>query len=688
MTLAVQEGVRTVQLALDQPQRVAVDFSQRRAVVTTGEHTWSVPLDGLGGQHVRWSVAALTLSREGSDAKEGTGVQDVEAWLTWRQSEEPGSDNPQELWRGTASHQWLSQDVELPEAGGTLTLHSAAPVAWAEFHLLPHGATGLTATRQPNALPNLVLVSIDTVRSDHLSAYGYGRPTSPQLERLAAESHLFERSFSASTWTLPSTASLLTGLLPAQHGLRRLNQNLVPAIDTLAEHLAHLGYCSAAITDGGFVSYGVGFAQGFERYDVTRGPAWATKDVAQIVQQAESWLAQHHGGPFFLFVHTYEAHQPHTNAEGFADDFIDPAYGGRFQQKASLHPDEADSLSDADRRHLVDLYDGEIRRADHYLGQLFDTLRQSPAWDHTAVLVTSDHGEEFFEHGDIDHGFGKVYDPNVRVPMIFKPPAQAQGTAVGQRFDGPVSGLDVVPTLLTLAGVELPEDLPGRSLVDTRGRVDPRPAPVLVHGTNSFPDRNEERWRLDEGDVAVIFDRVRKRPQWFDLTQDTQLQEPQSTFRDADPVTAARRLQTAIAWSSDGPFIARLDDDLTAVRIPDGSKIAPQGVWDGWSWHQAPAKAATPVSISVVPGQVLHLVFGVRKGQENSPWTLEVQRDGTGADVPWQPLTLETSTYRWHPFGAELPPASVLFPTAASFQPGVSQLTDAARRELEALGYL
>ncbi len=687
-------------LAPDRSHAILKALSRRQSLVTDGQHSWQRALNLSAPGRLVWSMISLEVDTAAtnddapSDTPPNKPTEPTDTSIEWH------TQTSQEvLWQGKAGDQWTSEQVTLPVGPGTLRLVSRGAVAWAELY-----ASG----EEPASteLPNLVLISIDTVRSDHLSAYGYQHPTSPELERLAEESWLFERSYSASTWTLPSTASLLSGLMPSQHGLRTLNDRLPERVDTLAERLRRRGYRTAAFTDGGFAGPNWGLAQGFERYDVTPGDAWIPKDVAVIVERASEWLRDNHRRPYFLFLHTYETHVPYTDTEGFAETFADPKYSGRFQQVADIHPDEVPPLSEADLRQIVALYDGEIRRADHYLGRLLDQMRQSDNWPHTAVLVTSDHGEEMMEHGDLEHGYGKVFDPNVRVPFILKPPHNDQGSPVGQRFPMPVSGLDVVPTLLTLAGGGPDNAMAGRSLVNDRGRVDPRQAPILVHGINSFPDSNEERLRLDQSGVAVIFDRVRSQVSWYDVGVDPQMQLPRSEFDDPAASTAAQRLQGILGWMHDGTLTARLADDLTAVRIPADSRIAPIGLWDGWLWHPAPAAAKGSDGTwqrRLNPGQPHYLVFAPRPeaagGEGAASWYLEGQRadDGGGSSMDrpsiekWtpEPLAVDPSQpFTWHPFASDLPPQGALFPTASSFRPDATQLSDDSLKELKALGYL
>ena len=658
------------------PHQVRLAASERRALLTHGgaQWAWTVDDDLGAGDALAFSLALL-------------GPGGAEAIV-----ERVAGDQREELYRAALSGSgWSRRRVPLvtrgPAAarqGDRLILRSEgpAPVAWAEIH-------SLNGTSTVDGPPDLVLISIDTVRADHLSVYGYPRPTTPGLERLASESIMFDRALSPSSWTLPSTATLLTGLLPAQHGLRATRHRLEASVDTLAEKLRRQGYRTAAITDGGFVGFGWGLSQGFERYDATAGEAWAGKDVAQIVDAASRWLEDNRFHPYFLFVHTYEAHKPYRNPEGFADPFLDASYDGPFKQTARFDPLEVDDLTEVDQQRIVDFYDGEIRRADHYLGQFLDRLRARERWRDTAVLVTSDHGEELLDHGDFDHGFAKVFDANVRVPMILKPVAGDTGHA-GLVVETPVTGLDVAPTLLALAGVVDAESLPGKSLLALAGEAIEQKTPpermAFVHATNSFPDMHEERYRLDLGSVSVVFDQVRDTAEWYDLEQDPERRSPRGDVFSGPAAEAARSLQAILAWSVDAELIAGLPEGTRRLRVPSTSKLEPLGAWSGLSWREASPVQDLDAGWHVeldprVPGV---LVFSPRRGE--SGWSLEIET-GSAARREIR-LRAARPEVAWNPLIHPMAEPELILPGAALFQPGTLELSEDDVAELKALGYL
>ncbi|HET7291807.1 MAG TPA: sulfatase-like hydrolase/transferase [Vicinamibacteria bacterium] len=341
------------------------------------------------------------------------------------------------------------------------------------------------AELRPGALKNksVVLVSIDTLRADHLGAYGYPRPTSPNLDALAAESVVFERCNSHSPKTASSHMSLMTGVLPAAHGV--LNWGETPllsrpeALPTLASLLKRAGYRTAAYTSGGNVAAELGFDHGFDAYVDAKD---ASLSLARLALED---LARERR-PFFLFVHTYAVHDPYTPPEEHARLFVAPGYAGRIvasRERLGVEDDwwaqhraywaRVGSNDPADRRHLVDLYDGAIRAMDAELGLLLGRMR-ALVGDDALLVVLSDHGEEFQEHGQWTHN--SVYDEVLHVPLFLRFP----GGRDARRVSDVVRLSDVMPTLLDLVGVSTPEHVQGASLLGVLEGADRQPRQVLA----------------------------------------------------------------------------------------------------------------------------------------------------------------------------------------------------------------
>lgn len=320
------------------------------------------------------------------------------------------------------------------------------PAGWA-VALLLLAATGAGCRREP---PNILLVSIDTMRRDHVSAYGYRRPTTPAIDRLAAEGALFENAWSTSSWTLPAHMSTFTGALPSTHQVEEETDRLPPGILTLAEHLRSNGFATAGFASHVFLGVPYGFARGFDVYDVH-----VDQRADAVTRRAARWLARRPHRPFFLFVHYFDPHwsydPPAEIARRFDPGYAGPAYGELeyllgFSDPHTPLPPEIET-------RIFGLYDGEIRFADDQLGVLLDALRRDGVLDHTIVAVVSDHGEEFKDHGSFGHG-GSLYAEVARVPMALRyPPRVRRGT----RVRPPVSLADIPATLTGLAGVPVPE---------------------------------------------------------------------------------------------------------------------------------------------------------------------------------------------------------------------------------------
>ena len=391
---------------------------------------------------------------------------------------------------------------------------------WAAAALL--GATLGCAPAEPPPTPDVVWISVDTLRADHLSAYGYGRETSPNLDRLAASGVRFETCLSTTSWTLPSHLSMLTGLAISAHGIddervygavgKPGAPERVPLRGVFAsEVLAAAGYRTAGRYTWKYLDSSFGFGAGFEswqrvggtvhsdaalskrfkelvaRRDKARIDAWKAEKPEEFdyqrpadgfaVDAALAWLQETAGDPEprFLFLHLFDPHDEYVPSAPFDRAFTDPDYAGNIDGRAVSSPRSpvhAD-MEAADLEQLIALYDGEIAWTDRQLGRLFDYVAQSERSRDTLTLMTSDHGEEFFEHGGKTHR-GQLYMESVRVPWILSWPRAVRG---GRVIEGPVGLIDQAPTLYGLLGLEAPGLLSGSDLSE------------VVHGR----ERNAER---------------------------------------------------------------------------------------------------------------------------------------------------------------------------------------------------
>ena len=341
----------------------------------------------------------------------------------------------------------------------------------------------------PRPGSHLVLISIDTLRADHLSCYGYERETSPNLDALAVSSLLFEDVLACASSTAPSHMSMMTGVLPLVHGIENeVHHSQAPQAPLLAELLRDQGYVTAAFTDGGHVSENEGFDRGFDHFDSRY--EWFDKKLDRVQQ----WLSEaDESEPTFLFVHTYGVHAPYLPGKGH-DLFTSPGYLGVLNGRVETLQDhlsqaandesrqdlarmmedfwrDKKSLNATDIQHLINLYDGAIHRVDAGVGRLLAMLDAEGWLDDAWVVVTSDHGEAFAEHGSFQHR--QVHQVELAVPLMIRPPG---GLADSLRRSTPISQLDLPPTLLHLLGLPAPAHMQGQSLLpeSAANRAGPR----------------------------------------------------------------------------------------------------------------------------------------------------------------------------------------------------------------------
>jgi arylsulfatase A-like enzyme len=308
-----------------------------------------------------------------------------------------------------------------------------------------------------------VVVDLSSVRADRLGAYGYERPTSPRFDALATESLRFEWALASSPDGVPAQGSILTGRYPAGNGLLAESGTLGDDVETLAEVLRGAGFRTAAFVDGGYLSSGFGFDQGFEVYDDGRG-----KGFAESAAKAAAWVEEHakENEPFFLLLHGSDAlppFQPSAAARAELAAGVAPATAG-FEPTAGALAALAPSLggespANGDLAYAAALYDAELRGLDDTLGVFLDRLRALGVLESATLVVISDHGQELGEHGaTLNRG---AYATTTRVPFLLRLP----GARAAQPVERIVQTADLAPTLLDLAGVDVPQGMQGTSLV-------------------------------------------------------------------------------------------------------------------------------------------------------------------------------------------------------------------------------
>lgn len=339
---------------------------------------------------------------------------------------------------------------------------------------------------EPAAPPPIVMVSIDTLRADRLPIYGYDGVATPAFDALARQSLVFDNAYSHMPLTLPAHVSMLSGLLPPDHGVRvNMGYDLDPArAPSLAARLHAAGYATGAAVSAFVLRKETGLGAGFDWYEDAIdyqpgvGAVGLQRSGPDTLAVAVPWIREHAAGPFFFFLHLYEPHRPYAPPPPFAERYADP-------------------------------YDGEIAAVDAVLGRLFDELRSLGLYDRALVVVTADHGEGLGDHGEDEHGIF-LYRETVRVPLLVKPP----GATSGSRVAWPAQHVDLAPTLLAAAGVGVPPELPGRSLLGPPG------PPRRVY-SESYYARLEFGWSelrsLVDGEWAYI---ESTQPELYDLAAD------------------------------------------------------------------------------------------------------------------------------------------------------------------------
>jgi len=401
-----------------------------------------------------------------------------------------GSTRRSAPWPGRSERTQARQTGHPPVASGLIGMR----VRWRGALLL--GLLGLgpgllaSCSRRP-AIRNVLLISIDTLRADHLGSYGFPRTTTPNIDAVAREGVLFRNVYSPVPVTLPAHSSMLTGTLPPVHGVRdNLHERVPDSSVTLAELLKPRGFATGAVVSSFVLDRRFNLNQGFDSYDDRFEELHKIGDVTErkgyeTTRVATRWLEQHAKQPFFFFVHYYDPHDGYEPPEPFASQWPD------------------------------DPYSGEVAFTDHCVGQVLTKLEQLGLYDSTLIIITGDHGEMLGEHGELNHGFF-IYESALRVPLVFRGPR-----AMGPRqVDQPASLIDIVPTVAALLGIEVPKQVQGRDLSawlegDGAG-VTARPlyaetvTATRYYGANSLLGVIENGWKYIET----------TRPELYDLSRD------------------------------------------------------------------------------------------------------------------------------------------------------------------------
>jgi arylsulfatase A-like enzyme len=422
---------------------------------------------------------------------------------------------------------WIDQSVDLRLFAG-----QEVWVSLATSPLVPeppaHGAAPLPQTffAEPTlhdrarlgAGRGLVLISVDTLRRDHLSLYGYRRPTTPCLDELAREAVTFDDAVSTSSWTLPAHASLFTALYPTAHGAVDLHRGLSQELDSLPAILRDAGFFTGAVVTHLYLSAAYGMDRGFRRH-IYLAEARAT----EVTDRAIAFLRSRGDRDYVLFLHYYDPHWHYDPPAPF-DRSFDPNYRGpatgvwwKFKEESR------DTIAPSDLSHIIALYDGEIRYTDREIGRLIREMKKLGLFRPAMVLVTSDHGEEFLDHGGWEHQ-KTLYEEQLRIPLLVKLPGNE---AAGERISRQVSLVDVAPTVLDVYGLPVPASVQGRSLyplIRSPARADWGPVAAWAETEHTLDQSHKVSLRQGEGGKKWIWSRHPSRPatavEVYDLARD------------------------------------------------------------------------------------------------------------------------------------------------------------------------
>jgi len=477
---------------------------------------------------------------------------------------------------------------------------------------LPVGGGWRGGPREQASRTNVLMIVIDALRSDHLSAYGYERPTTPRIDEWAAEGVLFENAYAQASWTKPSTATLLTGLYASAHGVNLVASGLPRSLKALPEIMKECGYRTGVFTDNWFVSPVFGFQRGVDffvarqgsrftqltlghltsvlkNYVPWMGPVYRAIEASELLlvtgdprrrgygadglrESFLAWVDEAPEAPFFAYFHCMEPHAPYSPPVPYDTEFLPADLAGH--PKVTDHPpfngllpfDSGRPISADSLTSMLALYDGEILRTDGSMGALFEGLRGRGLFDRTLIVLTADHGEEFYEHGGWGHGYS-LFEEVLRVPLLLSCP-DAIGRP-GARLTHAVRHIDVLPTVLDVCGLSVPEGLDGTSLIPIVSGEEPPdpPRPVMsevYHGGHFARS-------LIEGTEKVIFSQRgwEKSVLLFDLASDP---GEMNDLAVGDPASADELLATleefhAIAAEKAASGYTIAIDDQTRERL-------------------------------------------------------------------------------------------------------------------------
>lgn len=375
----------------------------------------------------------------------------------------------------------------------------------------------------PGGIRRVLLIVDDTLRADAVSFYAPGDPdvSTPHIDSLARDGSVFMNAMTTASWTMPAMASILTGVAPPVHTVLSFGSRLPDELTTLAEYLGAAGFRTAAIGENVLLLPEGNFTQGFEEYDFRprldgslgeqiRRRLRPGQPTDQMTRRAVDWLRRHRDQAFFLWLHYYNPHDPYAPPSGFFPTLPPAALEPSLLRSVAVDQLRHRDLSPEARRWVRRLYNAEVRQVDASVGRILEELRRLDLYDETLIVFTSDHGEEFWDHGGVEHGTS-LHRELLWVPLIVKEPSPTGH----RRVDAPVSLSAIVPTILDLCGIRYdPVPLAARSLAGgIEGALQRQPAPVFSTGLIEPSDEqiavvfgsNKFIWHLRDGS-GELFD--------------------------------------------------------------------------------------------------------------------------------------------------------------------------------------
>lgn len=573
---------------------IQLDLERRPALVVPAGEAWRWTLDVPAGARLEVGVGLPEQPKETPPARAARAVIELSG---------PGGREVLDVGE-VAAGRWAELRADLAAyAGSEITLEfrieglpAGFGVAWAPVSVAAPLADP-AASR-----PNIVFVLIDTVRHDHLKAYGYDRDTMPELDRLlVAPGLVVESAYAQAPWTLPSAVSYMASRYPGELLGRDPAAFGIPAgVTSLPEVLQRLGYRTAGFLGNPTLREENGFGRGFDTFHTPLGLEALFLNAGDLHRRIAPWLAAHQQEPFFLYAHFIDPHDPYTNPDlvggkspwfddpgGISGEWIHGVYGG------VLKLDDPER----DRRHLISLYDSEIRFADRYLGRLVETLAPD-VLARTLFVFASDHGEEFFDHGGWKHG-QSLYEEQIHVPLVFRWDGHI---AAGGRLDATVRLLDIAPTVVAAAGGEAPADWQGVNLLPALTGAAPAPrlaafSQHLAHGplrASAVLD-GKKLIRFNPREPFVPADRLQQHLYEVDLERfaATELYDLEADPREQRDLAREPGATTAVAPLSP-VLLSHLDRTLVGPRaVTEG--LGPGAVLTGELLFERPPEGWRPL---------------------------------------------------------------------------------------------